>query len=61
MATKYKRHATDKKLGGVCGGFARMWNIDPLLVRIGWVALTILSVGVGIVAYVLLWWLADAE
>ena len=26
---------TDKKIGGVCGGLAEYFEIDPLLVRVG--------------------------
>jgi len=42
-------------LGGVCAGFARRLDIDPLIVRIATVVLTIVTGGVGAVAYGLLW------
>ena len=32
------RSRSDRVLGGVCGGIARHWNLDPTLVRIGAVA-----------------------
>ena len=43
---------TDKKLAGVCGGFARYFGIDATLVRIGYVAL-ILFAGTGILLYII--------
>lgn len=47
------RSNTDKLLGGVCGGLAEYSGIDPLLWRVGAVALTLL--GPGLIVYVLLW------
>ena len=44
----------DKMLGGVCGGIAAYFQVDPTLVRLLWVVLTIFSAGIGgIVAYVI--------
>lgn len=48
-------------LGGVCAGFARRLDIDPLLVRIATVVLTIVTGGVGAVAYGLLWLILPAS
>ena len=55
---KLYRDTDDQKVGGVCSGLARYFNVDPLLVRIAFVALTLMAGG-AIVAYLLLWWLAD--
>ena len=41
-----------KKIDGVCGGIAEYFNIDPTVVRLGWVMLTLLSAGAGIVGYI---------
>jgi hypothetical protein len=30
---------------GVCGGIAEYFNLDPTLVRLGWVALSLFSIG----------------
>jgi phage shock protein PspC (stress-responsive transcriptional regulator) len=49
-----RRSRTDKILGGVNGGLAEYSGIDPLLWRVGFVALT-LAGGTGIVVYLLLW------
>lgn len=55
-----QRSSTNKILGGVCGGLAEYTGIDPLLWRIGFVALT-LAVGVGVPAYLLLWLFLPAD
>jgi phage shock protein PspC (stress-responsive transcriptional regulator) len=49
-----RRSATDVKLTGLCGGVARYWEIDPVLVRVGW-ALLALSGGIGLVLYLAGW------
>jgi phage shock protein C len=48
------RSRSDRMLGGVCGGIARHFDLDPVLVRIATVAL-VCAVGVGAVAYVAAW------
>src|SRR3954452_10731214 len=58
--TELRRSSTDKMIGGVCGGLADYSGIDPLLWRIGFVALT-LAVGVGVPAYLLLWLFMPAD
>ena len=45
----------DKKIGGVCAGFAHYFDVDVTLVRIIWLVLTIVPPGVGLIAYVLAW------
>jgi phage shock protein C len=56
---KLYRDTEDQKIGGVCSGLARYFDLDPLLVRVAFVAALVFS-GVSLVAYVLLWWLVDA-
>ena len=55
-----RRSATDAKLAGLCAGVARHWNVDPVLVRVGW-ALLALSGGVGFVLYVVGWLMIPAD
>lgn len=55
-----RRSATDTKLSGLCGGVARYWGIDPVLVRLGCALLT-LSGGIGLVLYVAGWLLIPLE
>ena len=55
-----RRSATDVKLTGLCGGVADHWGIDPVLVRVGFVLLT-LSGGVGAVLYLAGWLLIPVQ
>ncbi len=55
-----RRSATDTKLTGLCGGVARHWGVDPLLVRVGCVLLA-LSGGIGLVLYLAGWLLIPVE
>jgi len=44
------RSSRDRIIGGVCGGLGRYFGVDPMLVRIGMVALALLG-GTGLVIY----------
>ncbi len=45
----------NKMLAGVCGGLGEYFNLDPTLVRIGYVLLTIFSAGFpGVLVYLIL-------
>ena len=46
------RSRIDRKMGGVCGGFGEYLGIDPVIVRLVWIGLTILSFGAGILLYI---------
>jgi len=45
----------DKKLGGVCGGIAEHFSLEPALVRLFFVLLILLFRGLPIVVYLILW------
>jgi phage shock protein C len=49
--------ATDKKLAGVCGGLAEYLDVDSTVVRLIWVALSVVPGGFvgGAIAYFLAW------
>jgi phage shock protein PspC (stress-responsive transcriptional regulator) len=48
-----RRSRQDRMIAGVCGGLARYLNIDSLVVRIGWVLISVITVGtVGVIAYI---------
>ncbi len=49
------RSKKDKKIGGVCGGIAEYFNVDPTLIRLLWVLITIFSAGLGILGYLIAW------
>ena len=42
---------SDKKLCGVCGGIAEYFNIDPTIVRLGWIIFC-LAGGSGVLGYI---------
>ena len=52
MNKKLYKSVTDKKLCGVCGGIAEYFDLDPTVVRLAWVAFTLLG-GSGIIAYII--------
>ncbi len=54
--TKRLFRSSDKVIGGVCAGLADYFNLDPTLVRAGYLVLSILSVAFpGILVYIILW------
>lgn len=54
MEKRLFRNTKDKMLGGVCSGIADYIDIDPTIVRLGFVALSFLG-GAAIVAYLIGW------
>ncbi len=52
---KLYRSTRDKWIGGVCGGIAEYYHMDPILVRLLWIVVTIFSMGAGIIGYILFW------
>jgi len=51
---KLYRSRTNLVVAGVCSGLAEYLEIDPILVRLAFVLLTLVT-GMGLVAYILLW------
>lgn len=47
------RSRTDRVLLGVCGGIAERYHVDPVLVRLLWVILSVATLGLGAAAYLL--------
>lgn len=51
---KLYRSAHDKKIAGVCGGIGAYLDIDPTLIRLGWIVLTILTgIVPGVIGYLI--------
>lgn len=48
---KLRKSSVDRKIDGVCGGFAEYFGIDSTWVRLFWVIFT-LAGGSGIIAYI---------
>jgi phage shock protein C len=44
----------DKKIAGVCAGFARYLDMDVTLVRVLWLVIAF-GTGVGFIAYIVAW------
>lgn len=55
------RDRADAKIGGVCGALARSSGLDPLLVRIGFALLAVVTGGVAILGYFVLWGLTPSR
>jgi len=51
MEKKLYRSKTDKKLAGVCGGFAKYFGIDVTIIRLIWALATVFAFA-GLVAYI---------
>lgn len=49
------RSRNDRLLGGVCAGLADYFNIDPTIMRLLYILLCFVSLGSGVVIYVVLW------
>jgi len=50
---KLYKSRTNVKISGVCGGIAEYLNVDPTIVRLIAVGVTLFSAGIGIFAYIL--------
>ena len=44
-------------IGGVCAGIGEYYDTDPTVIRLVWVALTLLSLGTGLLVYLVAWFL----
>ena len=53
-AKKLTRSRTDKKIAGVCGGFANYFELDVTLIRIIWLMLVVFG-GCGVLGYFIAW------
>ena len=51
---------TDKKIGGVCGGLAQYFDIDPIIMRILWFV-AVFFYGIGIIPYLAFWLIVPRE
>ena len=56
MATTLRRSTTNSMIAGVIGGLAEHFDLDPTMLRVIYVIVSILSVAFpGILAYLVLW------
>ena len=56
MAKKLTRSTSDRWIAGICGGIGEYLEIDPNVIRVIWVIVTVLTGFIaGIIIYILLW------
>lgn len=60
MVKKLYRSQTDKKIAGVCAGIGEYFDVDPLFIRLLFIA-AFVAYGTGILAYIILWVLTPAQ
>lgn len=52
----FRRSRSDRLIAGVCGGLARSFDMDPTLVRVLYVGLSVISAAFpGMLVYAILW------
>ncbi|MRX26630.1 PspC domain-containing protein [Kangiella sp. HZ709] len=56
-----KRSKANKMIGGVCGGLAKRFDIDPTMMRIIYVIASLLTATVGAFLYIILWLVIPEE
>jgi len=56
-----KRSRTNRMIAGVCGGIGEYLDIDANVIRLIWVVVTVFTVGVGVLAYLLAWLIIPEE
>jgi len=49
------RSGKERILGGVCGGIAEYFEVDPSIVRLLWTLFTFIGLGSGILFYFICW------
>ena len=55
------RSRSERMIGGVCGGIAEYFGIDPTIVRLLAVAITVIGNAAAVVAYVIMWVVVPEE
>lgn len=49
------RSKKERMLGGVCGGLGEHLNVDPTVIRLVWAVIALLSLGTGLLIYIIAW------
>jgi len=55
VGPRLRRNSHDRRVAGVCGGFARYFEQDPKLIRILWTGASLLPFSPGLIVYVFCW------
>ncbi len=63
MTHPYRRLtlSDSRMLGGVCGGIAEYFSLDPTLVRIAYALLSVFTAFSGLLVYILLYWIIPSK
>ena len=53
------RSNTDRRIAGVCGGLAEYFNLDPTIVRVAWIVVSVIPglIVFGAIAYLMAWFI----
>lgn len=60
MAKRLYRSRKDRKIWGICGGLAEYFDVDPVIVRVIFVA-SILCGTLGLWVYLIMWLIVPEE
>ena len=52
---RLRRVMSEKKIAGVCAGFAEYFDMDVTLVRLIWMALVLIPPAPGLIIYLVAW------
>jgi phage shock protein C len=55
------RSRNQRVIAGVCGGLAEYFNVDPTWVRLIFILLSLLGVGLFIIVYIIFWIIVPQE
>ena len=59
---KLYRSKKNRIIAGICGGIGEYFKIDPTLVRLLWLLISVVSAGVGgLIAYIIAWIIIPEE
>ncbi len=62
LSRPLRRSKSDRIVAGVCGGLAKWLDWDPTVVRVVYVAASLISAAFpGILAYIILWFVMPEE
>jgi phage shock protein C len=56
-----RRPIDDRVIAGVCSGIGRYFNLDPVLIRVAFAAVALLTAGVALLAYPIMWFIMPEE
>ena len=58
---KKLRRSNDKMIAGVCAGLAHYFDLDPTVIRIVYILLSIFTAFAGVLVYLILWLIMPKE